>query len=247
MANFPVRTARILRQNCRKCPEEKRNEEILEQNNDGYVNLAYQLGTAYYFAGGGGKPSGDKALASTWLSIVAQSVLDDTELGKLGLEAGTKLSQAKIQEYDINANLVETFLSICNYYGKVGQEDSVTGEIKYSYKDFWNELAGLVDQQPSEISNESNTRLTQLRLLDDIAYQMYSYAAQFASDGGVDKATFQKELAAIKQRVADANTGSNQTAKRIQENTLTTIEKAEQQVDSLYAENSKVLKSGGEQ
>lgn len=142
---------------------------------------------------------------------------------------------------------MQTFLSICNYYGKVGQEDSVTGEIKYSYKDFWNELAGLVDQQPSEISNESNTRLTQLRLLDDIAYQMYSYAAQFASDGGVDKATFQKELAAIKQRVADANTGSNQTAKRIQENTLTTIEKAEQQVDSLYAENSKVLKSGGEQ
>lgn len=222
-------------------------EEILEQNNDGYVNLAYQLGTAYYFAGGGGKPSGDKSLASTWLSIVAQSVLDDTELGKLGLEAGTKLSQAKIQEYDINANLVETFLSICNYYGKVGQEDSVTGEIKYSYKDFWNELAGLVDQQPSEISNESNTRLTQLRLLDDIAYQMYSYAAQFASDGGVDKATFQKELAAIKQRVSNANTGSNQTAKRIQENTLTTIENAERQVDSLYAENSKVLKSGGEQ
>ena len=77
--------------------------------------------------------------------------------------------------------LWKPFSSICNYYGKVGQEDSVTGEIKYSYKDFWNELAGLVDQQPSEISNESNTRLTQLRLLDDIAYQMYSYAAQFAS------------------------------------------------------------------
>ena len=95
MANFPVRTARILKAELQKMSGRKTYEEILEQNNDGYVNLAYQLGTAYYFAGGAENRPVTNHLASTWLSIVAQSVLDDTELGKLGLEAGTKLSHGQ--------------------------------------------------------------------------------------------------------------------------------------------------------
>ena len=144
-------------------------DEILQDNNAGYTDLAYELGMAYYFAGGAGKPAGDKELAKKWLGIVAQSALSDEELKTLGVEGKSKLSDAQITEYGIDTNLVKTFLSICNYYNKVGQEDKVTGEIQYSYADFWDELNTLVEEQPQTVSTESRERLTQLRLLDEIS------------------------------------------------------------------------------
>ena len=202
---------------------------------------------AYYFAGGAGKPAGDKELAKKWLGIVAQSALSDEELKTLGVEGKSKLSDAQITEYGIDTNLVKTFLSICNYYNKVGQEDKVTGEIQYSYADFWDELNTLVEEQPQTVSTESRERLTQLRLLDDISYQLYSNAANFVSDAGIDEQTFIAALDAIYDRIEKANTGSNQTARSVQQNTLTTIENTRRTVDSLYAQNSQALKSGGDQ
>ena len=163
------------------------------------------------------------------------------------MDSTEKLSADKIQEYDIDTNLVETFLSICSYYGKVGQEDTVTGEIKYSYSDFWVELNGLVGGLPETISTESRERLTQLRLLNDVSYQLYENAKQFVSDAGVDKATFQGALAAIETRVSGADTGSNQTAQRIRDNTMTTVDNTKKLVESLYAQNSDAVKSGGDQ
>ena len=222
-------------------------DEILQDNNAGYTDLAYELGMAYYFAGGAGKPAGDKELAKKWLGIVAQSALSDEELKTLGVEGKSKLSDAQITEYGIDTNLVKTFLSICNYYNKVGQEDKVTGEIQYSYADFWDELNTLVEEQPQTISTESRERLTQLRLLDDISYQLYSNAAIFVSDAGIDEQTFITALDAIYDRIEKANTGSNQTARSVQQNTLTTIENTRRTVDSLYAQNSQALKSGGDQ
>ena len=222
-------------------------DEILQDNNAGYTDLAYELGMAYYFAGGAGKPAGDKELAKKWLGIVAQSALSDEELKTLGVEGKSKLSDAQITEYGIDTNLVKTFLSICNYYNKVGQEDKVTGEIQYSYADFWDELNTLVEEQPQTVSTESRERLTQLRLLDDISYQLYSNAANFVSDAGIDEQTFIAALDAIYDRIEKANTGSNQTARSVQQNTLTTIENTRRTVDSLYAQNSQALKSGGDQ
>ena len=222
-------------------------DEILQDNNAGYTDLAYELGMAYYFAGGAGKPAGDKELAKKWLGIVAQSALSDEELKTLGVEGKSKLSDAQITEYGIDTNLVKTFLSICNYYNKVGQEDKVTGEIQYSYADFWDELNTLVEEQPQTVSTESRERLTQLRLLDDISYQLYSNAANFVSDAGIDEQTFSAALDAIYDRIEKANTGSNQTARSVQQNTLTTIENTRRTVDSLYAQNSQALKSGGDQ
>ena len=222
-------------------------EEVLEDNLDGYTELAYELGMAYYFPGGAGKPAGDKELAKKWFGIVAQAVLSDDQLKAFGLDSTEKLSADKIQEYDIDTNLVETFLSICSYYGKVGQEDTVTGEIKYSYSDFWVELNGLVGGLPETISTESRERLTQLRLLNDVSYQLYENAKQFVSDAGVDKATFQGALAAIETRVSGADTGSNQTAQRIRDNTITTVDNTKKLVESLYAQNSDAVKSGGDQ
>lgn len=222
-------------------------DEILQDNNAGYTDLAYELGMAYYFAGGAGKPAGDKELAKKWLGIVAQSTLSDEDLKTLGVEGKSKLSDAQITEYGIDTNLVKTFLSICNYYNKVGQEDKVTGEIKYSYADFWDELKTLVEEQPQTVSAESRERLTQLRLLDDISYQLYSNAANFVSDAGIDEQTFIAALDAIYDRIEKANTGSNQTARSVQQNTLTTIENTRHTVDSLYAQNSQALKSGGDQ
>ena len=81
----------------------------------------------------------------------------------------------------------------------MGQEDTVTGEIKYSYSDFWVELNGLVGGLPETISTESRERLTQLRLLNDVSYQLYENAKQFVSDAGVDKATFQGALQPSRQ------------------------------------------------
>lgn len=222
-------------------------EEVLEDNLDGYTELAYELGMAYYFPGGAGKPAGDKELAKKWFGIVAQAVLSDDQLKAFSLDSTEKLSADKIQEYDIDTNLVETFLSICSYYGKVGQEDTVTGEIKYSYSDFWVELNGLVGGLPETISTESRERLTQLRLLNDVSYQLYENAKQFVSDAGVDKATFQGALAAIETRVSGADTGSNQTAQRIRDNTITTVDNTKKLVESLYAQNSDAVKSGGDQ
>ena len=222
-------------------------DEILQDNNAGYTDLAYELGMAYYFAGGAGKPAGDKELAKKWLGIVAQSALSDEELKTLGVEGKSKLSDAQITEYGIDTNLVKTFLSICNYYNKVGQEDKVTGEIQYSYADFWDELNTLVEEQPQTVSTESRERLTQLRLLDDISYQLYSNAANFVSDAGIDEQIFTAALDAIYDRIEKANTGSNQTARSVQHNTLTTIENTRRTVDSLYAQNSQALKSGGDQ
>lgn len=222
-------------------------DEILQDNNAGYTDLAYELGMAYYFAGGAGKPAGDKELAKKWLGIVAQATLSDEDLKTLGVEGKSKISDAKITEYGIDTNLVKTFLSICNYYNKVGQEDRDTGEIEYSYADFWDELSTLVEEQPQAISTESRERLTQLRLLDDISYQLYSNAANFVSDAGIDEQTFTAALDAIYDRIEKANTGSNQTARNVQQNTLTTIENARRTVDSLYAQNSQAVKSGGDQ
>ena len=222
-------------------------DEILQDNNAGYTDLAYELGMAYYFAGGAGKPAGDKELAKKWLGIVAQSALSDEELKTLGVEGKSKLSDAQITEYGIDTNLVKTFLSICNYYNKVGQEDKVTGEIQYSYADFWDELNTLVEEQPQTVSTESRERLTQRRLLDDISYQLYSTAANFVSEAGIDEQTFSAALDAIYDRIEKANTGSNQTARSVQQNTLTTIENTRRTVDSLYAQNSQALKSGGDQ
>lgn len=222
-------------------------EEILQDNTDGYVELAYELGMAYYFLGGAGKPSGDKTVAKKWFSIVAQSVLPDSDLKTFGLDASTKLSADKIQEYDIDTELVKTFLSICTYQEKVGENDKVTGEIKYSYEDFWLELNSLVADLPETVSTESRERLTQLRLLNDVAYQLYDKAKYFVADGGVDKSTFSQALEAIESRVSGANTGSNQIAEQTRENTLNIIASAKKQLDSLYGSNSEIVKGGGEQ
>lgn len=222
-------------------------EEILQDNTDGYVELAYELGMAYYFPGGAGKPSGDKTVAKKWFSIVAQSALPDSDLKTFGLDASTKLSADKIQEYDIDTDLVKTFLSICTYQEKVGENDKVTGEIKYSYEDFWLELNSLVADLPETVSTESRERLTQLRLLNDVAYQLYDKAKYFVADGGVDKSTFSQALEAIENRVSGANTGSNQIAEQTRENTLNIIASAKKQLDSLYGSNSEIVKGGGEQ
>ena len=97
------------------------------------------------------------------------------------------------------------------------------------------------------VGDQTATELTQLRLLDDISYQLYSNAANFVSDAGIDEQTFIAALDAIYDRIEKANTGSNQTARSVQQNTLTTIENTRRTVDSLYAQNSQALKSGGDQ
>ena len=178
---------------------------------------------------------------------MAQSVLPDSDLKTFGLDASTKLSADKIQEYDIDTDLVKTFLSICTYQEKVGENDKVTGEIKYSYEDFWLELNSLVADLPETVSTESRERLTQLRPLNDVAYQLYDKAKYFVADGGVDKSTFSQALEAIENRVSGANTGSNQIAEQTRENTLNIIASAKKQLDSLYGSNSEIVKGGGEQ
>ncbi len=222
-------------------------EEILQDNVDGYTELAYELGMAYYFPGGAGKPAGDKEVAKKWFSIVAQSVLSDDQLKTFKLDPAQKLSAAKMEEYDIDTDLVETFLRICNYYGKVGVADTLTGETKYSYADFWTELKELVGGIPETISTESRKRLTQLRLLEDVSNQMYENTKNFASDGGIQEQEFKTVLDAIENRVSNADTGSNEMAGKIKENTMTIVSNCKKQVDAVYAKNSEVLKSGGDQ
>ena len=222
-------------------------EEILQDNVDGYTELAYELGMAYYFPGGAGKPAGDKEVAKKWFSIVAQSVLSDDQLKTFKLDPAQKLSAAKMEEYDIDTDLVETFLRICNYYGKVGVADTLTGETKYSYADFWTELKELVGGIPETISTESRKRLTQLRLLEDVSNQMYENTKNFASDGGIQEQEFKDVLDAIENRVSNADTGSNEMAGKIKENTMTIVNNCKKQVDAVYAKNSEVLKSGGDQ
>ena len=89
--------------------------------------------------------------------------------------------------------------------------------------------------------------MTQLRLLEDVSNQMYENTKNFASDGGIQEQEFKDVLDAIENRVSNADTGSNEMAGKIKENTMTIVNNCKKQVDAVYAKNSEVLKSGGDQ
>ncbi len=222
-------------------------EELLQDNVKGYTELAYRLGMAYYYQGGGGKPEGDKALAKQWLGIAAQATLSKEQLDKFQLTQTKSLSAQEIEACGINTSTLETFLTICTYYSKLGQEDAATGEVQYSWRDFWDELSGLVETLPETVSTDNEERITQLRLLGDVAYQLNAHALQFVQDTGTDASTFAKAVEAIRSRVENANTGSSDTARTLQNNTLAMTDSTNKILGSLYAENSRVNKSGGEQ
>lgn len=205
------------------------NVELLKEGSStGYIKLAYELGKAYYYAGGAGKPNGDKERAGQWFSEVVDSALTDSQL----------------ESEEVDRGLASQFQKICTYYEKLGQEDQTTGEQVYSYSSFWQDLSDIVSEQPETISTDSSERLTELRCLQDVAYQLYAYAENFARDAGITEETFETALGEIESRVAGADCGTSTTSQDVKENTLTTVTAVRNKIGALYAANSKVLEKG---
>lgn len=205
------------------------NAELLKEGSSvGYVKLAYELGKAYYYAGGAGKPNGDKERAGQWFLEVIDSSLTESQLENEG----------------VDLNMAKQFQNICTYYEKLGQEDQTTGEQIYSYSEFWDDLNQIVADQPETISTDSSERMTQLRCLQDVSYQLYAYAENFIRDAGMDEATFEAALGEIENRVKNADCGTSSTSQSIKDTTLTTISAARDRIGALYAANSKIIEKG---
>ena len=149
----------------------RRNEDRLAENKGDYERFAYELGIAYFYSYQG---KGSKTAARKWLGIAARA--KPTE--KLGAE--------KIQR-------AASLYKISGYYDNLDIRSRSEGAA-VSYRDYWEDLVVMAEQEREQPRNQMN----QLLIYQELTAQIFSSAAEFR-DAGVTEKQMDEELDRIEE------------------------------------------------
>lgn len=196
---------------------DKDNDTYFKANKSGYIRFSYQLGLAYYYSVGSG---GDKASAKGWFRNVTDSDLDSIDLGEDDAEKEAWKARAEILG------------KICEYSGKIGVANQA-GDEEVSYEDYWYDMMSLVDD---DVASRDNV-VTELRLYNEIVYQMFNRTTEFR-DAGLQQATMEQALSEIENKLDTMNTGKNRQAEDLKISINDSIQMARRNITSAFASNA---------
>ena len=202
------------------------NKSYLEANVTGYIEFSYQMGLAYYFSS---ENAGDgKQSAIPWFNNVINA------------------DMSKLTFYDDDGNLIDTnkwqaratiFGKISsNYKNKLGVINQL-GDAEYSYGNYWNDLMALME---ADVAGADGI-VTELRLYNEIASQIFDKANEFKSEAGLTKNTLNDALDQIETRIANISSTSmkqSRIAQELKTDISQTIEGARRNITAAYAYDS---------
>ncbi len=137
----------------RKTGTGKTYEETLKENTQGYEQLAYRLGIAYFYSY---EDQGNKAMSTKWLTIAANAS---------GLDENQTQRAAKLGK-------------IAEYYAKLGVE-SKSGDDNISYADYWADLCQVTEGNIKQMDNAT----TALMVYREMVNQVYVNGMKFKKAG----------------------------------------------------------------
>lgn len=207
---------------------DKDNDTYFQANKSGYLKFSYQLGLAYYYSVGSG---GDKASAKGWFQNVTTADMASIDLGEDDSQKDAWQARAEILG------------KICEYSGKIGVANQA-GDEEVSYEEYWYDMLSLVDENVAERDN----MVTELRLYNEIVYQIFNRITEFR-DAGLTQQTMEQALDDIGQKLDAMNTGQNRQAEELKNSIKENIEMAQRNIISAFASNAQVTEAaenGGE-
>lgn len=204
---------------------DKDNATYFQANKSGYVKFAYQLGLAYYYSVGNG---GDKATAKGWFKIVTDADMASLDMGEDDKDKEAWQARAEILG------------KISDYSGKIGVANQA-GDEEVSYEDYWYDMMSLVDSRVAEKDNI----ITELRLYNEIVYQIFNKTTEF-KDAGLTQAVMEQALADIQGNLETLNVGQNQQAKELKVSIEENIGMAQRTITEAFYSNAFSKKAAGE-
>lgn len=215
---------------------DKSNKGYLQENRSGYVYFSYKLGNAYYYSVKGG---GDKASAVGWYKNVT-----DADLSALDFHGIVDSEQENgIPNKEKCQARAETLGRISSYYkNKLGKTNEA-GDAEVTYADYWNDLMSLYE---SDIAGQDN-RITELRLYNEIVYQINKSYTEFKNQAGLSQKTLEDVINEIEKKVKDMEIATNST---VQEQSLKgqieeTIEAARKNIKAAFSTSIFEQNEGG--
>ena len=215
---------------------DKSNKGYLQENRSGYVYFSYKLGNAYYYSVKGG---GDKASAVGWYKNVT-----DTDLSTLDFYGIVDSEQENgIPNKEKCQARAETLGRISSYYKKKLGKTNEAGDAEVTYADYWNDLMSLYE---SDIAGQDN-RITELRLYNEIVYQINKSYTEFKNQAGLSQKTLEDVINEIEKRVEGMEIVANST---VQEQSLKgqieeTIETARKNIKAAFSTSIFEQNEGG--
>ncbi len=222
--------------NSQENERDKSNKGYLQENRSGYVYFSYKLGNAYYYSVKGG---GDKASAVGWYKNVT-----DADLLALDFHGIVDSEQENgIPNKEKCQARAETLGRISSYYkNKLGKTNEA-GDAEVTYADYWNDLMSLYE---SDIAGQDN-RITELRLYNEIVYQINKSYTEFKNQAGLSQKTLEDVINEIEKKVKDMEIAANST---VQEQSLKgqieeTIEAARKNIKAAFSTSIFAQNEGG--
>ena len=215
---------------------DKSNKGYLQENRSGYVYFSYKLGNAYYYSVKGG---GDKASAVGWYKNVT-----DTDLSTLDFYGIVDSEQENgIPNKEKCQARAETLGRISSYYKKKLGKTNEAGDAEVTYADYWTDLMSLYE---SDIAGQDN-RITELRLYNEIVYQINKSYTEFKNQAGLSQKTLEDVINEIEKRVEGMEIVANST---VQEQSLKrqieeTIETARKNIKAAFSTSIFEQNEGG--
>lgn len=202
--------------NSRDNGRDKDNKTYFQANKSGYVQFSYQMGMAYYYSVGS---SGDKSSAVGWFKNVTDADMDALDLGD-----NDRYKEAWQARAQILGN-------ISSYYkNKIGAANKA-GDAEVSYSDYWYDLMSLFD---SGVAGQDNV-ITELRLYNEIVYQIYTRTVEFKNEAGISQESMEKALDDISVRMAAMLLDKNRQAQELKMTIESNIEMARKNIKATFA------------
>lgn len=197
------------------------NRFCLRHNQSGYVEFSYQLGLTYYYYAGSG---GDRAAAAGWFKNVEDADLSILDFGENNLYK---------QAWKARAAILGRIGS--HYKNKLGVVNKA-GDLQASYRDYWYDLMELFY---SGLALQDNM-VTQLRLYNEIVYEIFTWTREFKDQGGITKAAMTQVLKDLMARLEDMDKAPTETAmvKQLKCTIKEDIKLAERNIKAVYGEEN---------
>lgn len=202
--------------NSRDNGRDKDNKTYFQANKSGYVEFSYQLGLAYYYSVGS---SGDKSSAVGWFKNVT-----DADMSQLDMGENDRYKEA----WQARAEILG---KISSYYkNKIGATNKA-GDAEVSYSDYWYDLMALFD---SGVAGQDNV-ITELRLYNEIVYQIYTRTVEFRNEAGISQASMEKALDDITARMSAMLLDNNRQAQELKATIEDNITMARKNIKATFA------------
>lgn len=197
------------------------NQTYLRANPSGYVAFSYELGLAYYYSAPNG---GDKSSAKGWFNNVINADMDALDMGD---------NNSKKDAWQARAEILG---KISEYSSKLGVQNQA-GDEEASYSDYWQDMMSLVD---SGVASQDN-KITELRLYNEIVYQIYSRTEQFKEQAGLTREEMEEALNRITENVEVLNPDSSGTEGDLKTSIEETTDLALRNINAAYSVNAMSL------